>query len=82
MVIAGATANTTEGNSRASRESGVLCSHSHEESIASFLGEALRIAEMAFAQADALATAHAAAEAAAQNAAQLPRLAFTRYCYT
>jgi len=27
MVIAGATANTTEGNSRASRESGWLCSH-------------------------------------------------------
>jgi len=28
MVTAGATANTTEGNSRASRESGLLCSHS------------------------------------------------------
>ena len=27
MVTAGATANTTEGNSRASRESGLLCSH-------------------------------------------------------
>jgi len=33
MVTAGATANTTEGNSRASRESGTLCSHSHGESI-------------------------------------------------
>jgi len=33
MVTAGATANTTEGNSRASRESGLLCSHSHWESI-------------------------------------------------
>ena len=33
MVTAGATANTTEGNSRASRESGSLCSHSHGESI-------------------------------------------------
>ena len=33
MVTAGATANTTEGNSRASRESGLLCSHSHGESI-------------------------------------------------
>jgi len=33
MVAAGATANTTEGNSRASRESGLLCSHSHGESI-------------------------------------------------
>jgi len=33
MVTAGATANTTEGNSRASRESGLLSSHSHEESI-------------------------------------------------
>jgi len=30
---AGATANTTVKNSRASRESGLLCSHSHEESI-------------------------------------------------
>ena len=29
MVTAGATANTTEGNSCASRESGWLCSHSH-----------------------------------------------------
>jgi len=29
MVTAGATASTTEGNSRASRESGLLCSHSH-----------------------------------------------------
>jgi len=28
MATAGATANTTEGNSRASRESGLLCSHS------------------------------------------------------
>ena len=34
MVTAGATANTTEGNRRASRESGLLCSHSHGESIA------------------------------------------------
>jgi len=34
MVTAGATANTTEENSRASRESGLLCSHSHGESIA------------------------------------------------
>ena len=33
MVTAGATANTTEGKSRASRESGLLCSHSHGESI-------------------------------------------------
>jgi len=33
MVTAGATANTTEGNSRASRESGLLCSHSHGESM-------------------------------------------------
>jgi len=33
MVTAGATANTTEGNSRASRESGLLRSHSHGESI-------------------------------------------------
>jgi len=33
IVTAGATANTTEGNSRASRESGLLCSHSHGESI-------------------------------------------------
>jgi len=32
-VTAGATANTTEGNSRASRESGLLCSHSHGEYI-------------------------------------------------
>ena len=29
MVTAGATANTTEGNSRASRESGLLWSHLH-----------------------------------------------------
>ena len=28
MVAAGATANITEGNSRATRESGLLCSHS------------------------------------------------------
>jgi len=34
MVTAGATATTTEGNSSASRESGLLCSHSHGESIA------------------------------------------------
>ena len=40
MVAAGATANTTEGNSRASRESGVLCSHSHGESIATVGGAA------------------------------------------
>jgi len=33
MVTAGATGNTTEENSRASRESGLLCSHSHGESI-------------------------------------------------
>jgi len=33
MVTAGATANTTEENSRASRESGSVCSHSHGESI-------------------------------------------------
>jgi len=33
MVTAGVTANTTEGNSRAPRESGLLCSHSHRESI-------------------------------------------------
>jgi len=34
MVTAGATANTKEGNGGASRESGLLCSHSHEESTA------------------------------------------------
>jgi len=34
MVTAGATANTTEENGRASRDSGLLCSHSHGESIA------------------------------------------------
>jgi len=33
MVTAGATANTTKGNSRESRESGLLCAHSHGESI-------------------------------------------------
>jgi len=33
MVTAGATANTTVKNSRASRESGLLCSHSHGEFI-------------------------------------------------
>ena len=34
MVTAGAAANTTEGNSRASLgESGLLCSHSYGESI-------------------------------------------------
>jgi len=33
MVTAGATANTTVKNSHASRESGLLCSHSHGESI-------------------------------------------------
>ena len=31
MVTAGATANTTEGNSRASRESGPWCSHSQKQ---------------------------------------------------
>ena len=34
MATAGAIANTTVKNSRASRESGLLCSHSHGESIA------------------------------------------------
>jgi len=34
VVTAGATANTTVKNIRASRESGLLCSHSHGESIA------------------------------------------------
>ena len=34
MVTASVTANTTVKNSRASRESGLLCSHSHGESIA------------------------------------------------
>ena len=38
MVTAGATANTTVKNSRASRESGLLCSHSHGESIAQRAG--------------------------------------------
>ena len=33
MATAGATANTTVKNSRASRESGLLCSHSHGESM-------------------------------------------------
>jgi len=33
MVTAGATADTTEGNSRASRESGLLCSHAYRQSI-------------------------------------------------
>jgi len=33
MVTAGATANNTQGNGRASRESGLLGSHSHGESI-------------------------------------------------
>jgi len=37
MVTAGATANTIERNSRASRESGLVCSHSHGESIAARL---------------------------------------------
>jgi len=37
MVTAGATANTTVKNSRASRESGLLCSHSHGESIGTHL---------------------------------------------
>ena len=36
MVTVGATANTTERNSRASRESGLFCSHSHGESIATY----------------------------------------------
>ena len=34
MVTAGAIANTTVRNSRASRESRLFCSHSHGESIA------------------------------------------------
>ena len=34
LVTAGATANTMKGNSRASRGLGLLCSHSHAESIA------------------------------------------------
>ena len=38
MVTAGATANTTEGNSRASRKSGLVSSHSHGESISSRSG--------------------------------------------
>jgi len=42
MVTAGATANTTEGKSRASRESG-LCSHSHGESIATATSSSRRI---------------------------------------
>jgi len=33
MVTAGATANISEGTSRAAKESGLLCSHSHGESI-------------------------------------------------
>jgi len=33
MVTEGASANTADGNSRASRESGLLCSHSHRASI-------------------------------------------------
>jgi len=33
MVTAGATAITTEEDSRAARDSGLLCSHSHGESI-------------------------------------------------
>ena len=37
MVTAGATANITVKNSRASRESGLLCSHSHGESIEGLL---------------------------------------------
>jgi len=36
MVTTGATANTTVKNSRASRESELLCSHSHRESIERF----------------------------------------------
>ena len=43
MVIAGATANTTEGDNRASRESGLLCSHSHAESIAIYPSGARRL---------------------------------------
>jgi len=48
MVTAGATANTTVKKSRASRESGLLCSHSHGESIARRLQRdpALRAAYM------------------------------------
>jgi len=38
MVTAGATANTTVENSRASRESGLLSSHSHGESIVAAFG--------------------------------------------
>jgi len=37
MATAGTTAEITEGNSCASRESGLLCSHSHGESIAFFV---------------------------------------------
>ena len=44
MVTAGATANTTEGNGRASRESGLLCSHSQGESIALASRDKTRIA--------------------------------------
>ena len=33
MATVGATDNTTVGNSRAYRESGLVCSHSHGESI-------------------------------------------------
>jgi len=36
MVTAGATAYATEGNSRASWEEGLLCSHSHGESIVNY----------------------------------------------
>ena len=35
MVTAGVTANTMDGNSRTSWESGLLCSHAHVESIVS-----------------------------------------------
>jgi len=43
MVTAGGTANATEENSRASRESGLLCSHSHGESIVGMVDIAIRI---------------------------------------
>jgi len=43
MVAAGATANTTVKNSRASRESGLLCSHSHGESIVVGQGCGVRV---------------------------------------
>jgi len=39
IVTTGATANTREGNSRASRESGLLCSHSHGEYIDTLISD-------------------------------------------